>query len=141
VTGSTDSLQRFISLSGRFFGFIAPKRGARAEYLLFCRACKVHNRLNSSFQDGKVAFDRVRVGVVPDIFFLRVVHRVMGDEPTASLAVDVGLVRHESAVLMGMPGNERRKVARGDIRDMKTANPATTLDQGEYRSRARSGRS
>ena len=87
------------------------------------------NPVNPALEDGEASLDRVRVGFVPDVFLDGVVHGFVAFEPASGVGVDVGLVRHEPAVRVCVPGDQRREVVSRHIRDVEHPQPAAALNQ------------
>ena len=58
-------------------------------------------------------------------------HALVFREPAARLMIDVGLIGHEAAVGMDMPGDDGLEPVGGDIRDVEAADPAIPLHQGQ----------
>lgn len=87
--------------------------------------------INPPLQDREIPLNGVGIGVAPHVLLGGMVDGLMGSEPSAWPGVDVGLIRVELAVWMGMPRDDRGEGVGSDVRDVEATDLPFALDQGE----------
>jgi hypothetical protein len=87
--------------------------------------------IDAALKDGVIAFNGIGVDVATYIFLHSVVHGAMLGELPADTGVDWAFIGHKPGIAVDMASNQRSHIGGGDVRNVQTADPSASLNQGD----------